>query len=194
LDDRRRPKAIFNDAIGWLVERGVLLPGVTTPARVVARVRDEATQRLWDTLAGLLTARQCGLRSQRDRGAAGRCSTSRHRRLAMIAAAVGLRSSTNAWCEIVTRLTDSLGPVSSFDRFQRRHRAIAIPIAVLKKFADDGAGNAATLIAYFGFFSIFPLLLLLFVTILGFVLQGDRRLSTRYSARRSASSRSSAAR
>ena len=55
------PKAIFNDAIGWLFERGVLLPGVTTLARLVARVRDEATQRLWDTLAGLLTARQCRL-------------------------------------------------------------------------------------------------------------------------------------
>jgi hypothetical protein len=46
------PKAIFNDAIGWLVDRGVLLPGVTTLARLVARVRDEATERLWDKLAG----------------------------------------------------------------------------------------------------------------------------------------------
>ena len=55
------PKAIFNDAIGWLFERNVLLPGVTTLARLVARVRDEATQRLWDTLAELLTARQCRL-------------------------------------------------------------------------------------------------------------------------------------
>jgi hypothetical protein len=53
------PKAIFNDAIGWLLERDVLLPGVTTLARLVARVRDEATERLWDTLAGLLTVRQC---------------------------------------------------------------------------------------------------------------------------------------
>jgi hypothetical protein len=53
------PKAIFNDAIGWLLERDVLLPGVTTLARLVARVRDEAIERLWDTLAGLLTVRQC---------------------------------------------------------------------------------------------------------------------------------------
>ncbi len=67
---------------------------------------------------------------------------------------------------------DVLGPVRGFDRYQQRHKAIGIPIAVLKKFADDGAGNKAALIAYFGFFSIFPLLLL-FVTILGFVLQGD---------------------
>jgi Domain of unknown function (DUF4158) len=34
------PKAIVNDAIGWLFERNVLLPGVTTLARLVARVRD----------------------------------------------------------------------------------------------------------------------------------------------------------
>jgi hypothetical protein len=53
------PKAIFNDAIGWLLERDVLLPGVTTLARLVARVRDEAIERRWDTLAGLLTVRQC---------------------------------------------------------------------------------------------------------------------------------------
>ncbi len=69
---------------------------------------------------------------------------------------------------------DFLGPVRAFDRYQQRHKPIGIPIAVLKKFSDDQAGNAAALIAYFGFFSIFPLLLL-FVTILGFVLQGDHQ-------------------
>ncbi|MGH9123882.1 MAG: Tn3 family transposase [Acidimicrobiales bacterium] len=52
------PKAIFDDAVAWLVERAVLLPGVTTLARPVAQVRDEATKRLWDTLYRLLTARQ----------------------------------------------------------------------------------------------------------------------------------------
>jgi hypothetical protein len=40
------PKAIFNNAVGWLWERNVLLPGVTRLARLVARVRDEATRRL----------------------------------------------------------------------------------------------------------------------------------------------------
>lgn len=46
-------------------------------------------------------------------------------------------------------------------------------MAVVKKFADDGAGGLAALIAYYAFFSLFPLLLV-FVTILGYVFQGDK--------------------
>ncbi len=52
------PKAIFTDGMGWLRERKVLLPGVTTLARQVAKVRDDATKRLWGVLEGLLTAGQ----------------------------------------------------------------------------------------------------------------------------------------
>jgi TnpA family transposase len=52
------PKAIFLDAVRWLRERDVLLPGVTTLARLVAQVRDEAYQRLWDTLHGMLSDEQ----------------------------------------------------------------------------------------------------------------------------------------
>jgi inner membrane protein YhjD len=44
--------------------------------------------------------------------------------------------------------------------------------AVLKKFSDDEASRLAALIAYYGFFSLFPLLLV-FVTVLGFILQGN---------------------
>jgi membrane protein len=66
---------------------------------------------------------------------------------------------------------DPLTPLKRFDAFQQRHRALAIPLAVVKKFGDDQAGNLAALIAYFAFFSLFPLLLV-FVTILGFVLHG----------------------
>ncbi len=67
---------------------------------------------------------------------------------------------------------DLLRPVRAFDRRQQAHRWLAIPIAVVKKFSDDGAGGLAALIAYYAFFSLFPLLLV-FTTILGFVLQGD---------------------
>src|SRR5947209_3200853 len=45
-------------------------------------------------------------------------------------------------------------------------------MAVVKKFGDDQGGNLAALVAYYSFFSLFPLLLVL-VTILGYVLQGD---------------------
>ena len=66
-------------------------------------------------------------------------------------------------------------PVRAFDRYQQRHRALAIPLAVVRKFGDDQGGSLAALVAYYAFFSLFPLLLVFF-TILGFVLQGDPHL------------------
>ncbi len=66
---------------------------------------------------------------------------------------------------------DPLSPVKRFDAFQQRHNALAIPMAVIKKFGDDGAGNLAALFAYYAFFSLFPVLLV-FASILGFVLHG----------------------
>ena len=65
---------------------------------------------------------------------------------------------------------DPTAPIKRFDRFQQRHAALAIPLAVVKKFGDDGAGNLAALVAYYAFFSLFPLLLV-FVTVLGYVLE-----------------------
>ncbi len=46
------------------------------------------------------------------------------------------------------------------DRLQRRHRVLGYPYAVVKKFGDDEGGREAALITYYGFLSIFPLLLL----------------------------------
>ncbi len=48
-------------------------------------------------------------------------------------------------------------------------------MAVIRKFGNDQAGSLAALIAYYAFFSIFPLLLV-FTTILAFVLQGNTEL------------------
>jgi membrane protein len=58
------------------------------------------------------------------------------------------------------------------DRRQQQSPRLSFVAAVLKKFGDDQAGQLAALIAYYGFVSLFPLLLVL-VTVLGFVLQGD---------------------
>jgi membrane protein len=68
--------------------------------------------------------------------------------------------------------------VSSLDGFQRRHRWLGFPLAVAYKFVDDQGGYLAALITYYGFLSLFPLLLLL-VTVLGFVLHGDPHLQSK---------------
>jgi uncharacterized BrkB/YihY/UPF0761 family membrane protein len=45
------------------------------------------------------------------------------------------------------------------DRLQRRHGVLGFPYAVVKKYGDDAGGREAALITYYGFLSIFPLLL-----------------------------------
>ena len=92
-----------------------------------------------------------------------------------------------------TRTWTSCARCARFDAYQQSHRWLALPMAVIKKFGDDQGGNLAALVAYYGFFSLFPLLLV-FATILGYVLAGDP--STRQLGRalgRSTSSRRSAA-
>ncbi|HZD74220.1 MAG TPA: YihY/virulence factor BrkB family protein [Actinomycetota bacterium] len=61
--------------------------------------------------------------------------------------------------------------LAGMDRSQQRRKVLAVPFAVVRKFGDDQAGNLAALLAYYGFFSLFPLLLVL-VTALDFVLAG----------------------
>lgn len=61
------------------------------------------------------------------------------------------------------------------DQFQQRHDVLAFPIGVIKKFGDDQAGKHAALLAYYGFLSLFPLLLV-FVTVLGYVLANNVEL------------------
>jgi YihY family inner membrane protein len=65
--------------------------------------------------------------------------------------------------------------VAWFDGFQQRHVLLAIPFGVIKKYGDDRGGYLAALIAYYGFLSVFPLLLVM-VTVLGTVLSGNQEL------------------
>ncbi|MGZ4617917.1 MAG: YihY/virulence factor BrkB family protein [Frankiaceae bacterium] len=83
----------------------------------------------------------------------------------------------------VNELADAPPPSSApalfrwADAIQRRQPALAFPVAVIKKFGDDHAGQLATLCAYYAIFAIFPLLLIL-VTVLGIVLRSNRSLQT----------------
>jgi YihY family inner membrane protein len=63
-----------------------------------------------------------------------------------------------------------MGVTARLDGFQRRHTWLGFPLAVVYKFVDDQGGYLAVLITYYGFVSLFPMLLLL-VSVLGFTLQ-----------------------
>jgi YihY family inner membrane protein len=65
--------------------------------------------------------------------------------------------------------------VRRLDKFQQSHTVLGFPIAVMQKFGNDQGTSRAALIAYYGLFALFPLLLL-FTTILGYVLHGDEHL------------------
>jgi uncharacterized BrkB/YihY/UPF0761 family membrane protein len=64
------------------------------------------------------------------------------------------------------------------DRLQRRHGVLGFPYAVVRKSGDDEGGREAALITYYGFLSIFPLLLL-GVAVLSRVLTGHPGLRQR---------------
>lgn len=51
--------------------------------------------------------------------------------------------------------------VRRLDAFQQRHRSTAFTFAVMKRYGEDQAGSKAALLTYYGFLSLFPLLLLL---------------------------------
>lgn len=65
--------------------------------------------------------------------------------------------------------------VDRVDAFHRRVPPLAVLFGVLKKYGDDRGGQLAILLAYRGFFSVFPLLLA-FVNVVGLLLAGDPEL------------------
>ena len=66
---------------------------------------------------------------------------------------------------------DASAPLRWVDQYQRTHGWLAFPLAVGKRFGESGAGSLAAAIAYYGFFSLFPLLMVL-ASIASLVLKG----------------------
>lgn len=66
--------------------------------------------------------------------------------------------------------------VRAIDRFQQRHLVPAFVVAVQKKAGDDNSGTLIANLAYAGFVTVFPLLLIM-VTVLGIVVGGSARLT-----------------
>ncbi|WP_151084086.1 YihY/virulence factor BrkB family protein [Nocardioides cynanchi] len=62
-------------------------------------------------------------------------------------------------------------PIGPVDRFQRRHRILGLPIAVVYKFFDDQGGYLAVVLTHYALVAILPLLLIA-SSVLGFVLEG----------------------
>ena len=62
-----RPSHLFDLATHWLIQRKVLLPGISTLARLVAQIRDRVALRAWQRLASLPNAEQrCRLEALLD--------------------------------------------------------------------------------------------------------------------------------
>jgi YihY family inner membrane protein len=62
------------------------------------------------------------------------------------------------------------------DRFQQSHAPLAFAYAVIKKFGDDRGGQLGGLIAFYGFLSFFPLMLVT-VTLTAFLAHGNAHLA-----------------
>ena len=71
--------------------------------------------------------------------------------------------------------TRTQAALERLDRFQQSHAVLGFPLAVNRKYSDDQGGYLTATVTYYGFFSIFPLLLVL-TTILGFVFHGNPHL------------------
>ncbi len=66
--------------------------------------------------------------------------------------------------------------VRRVDRFQQTHEPFAFAYGVVKKFGDDRGSQLGGLIAFYGFLSFFPLMLVL-VTLTAFLAHGDAHLA-----------------
>lgn len=66
--------------------------------------------------------------------------------------------------------------LDQFDQWQRRSKPVGVSVATFKKFSEDQSTSLAAMIAFWAFFSVIPLLLVV-VTVLGVVLPASDKNS-----------------
>ena len=72
-------------------------------------------------------------------------------------------------------MVDIKSRLRRLDRAQRRRAAVAIPVATVKKFGEDSSANMASTMAFWAFFSIFPLFMAAVTLLNWFVPESSRR-------------------
>lgn len=75
-------------------------------------------------------------------------------------------------------MVDITKRLRKIDKFQQRHGFTGFTYAVIKKYGDDEGGYKAALLTYYGFLSLFPLLLIL-TTVTQWLLQDESQLKQR---------------
>jgi membrane protein len=68
----------------------------------------------------------------------------------------------------------STGVLQKLDRAQKRSTTLSVAVATFKKFSEDRSANFAAMIAFWAFFSVFPLLLVLVTLLAIFLPDGDK--------------------
>jgi membrane protein len=68
----------------------------------------------------------------------------------------------------------SANVLARVDRAQQNNRALAVTVATFKKFSEDQSANFAAMIAFWAFFSIFPLFLVLVTCLAWFLPTSDK--------------------
>lgn len=51
-----------------------------------------------------------------------------------------------------------MGLVQKVDAKQKRSTPVAVAVATFKKYSEDRSANMAAMVAFWGFFSVFPLI------------------------------------
>lgn len=77
---------------------------------------------------------------------------------------------------IVMKIIDNT--LESLDKFQRSHPFVGLPHAIIKRFSEKKTGYQAALITYYGFLSLFPLLLVA-ASLVSLIVQNNQELEVK---------------